>query len=541
MIYIKKNYKVLGDGRGLYNEEIIEMILENRKIQDIEHFLNPVEEDMLPLESLKYINKAKDIIDNGIKNNERFLIVADTDLDGVSSGTIMYRYLNNYTDNIKWTINEGKAHGLINQDTTRFINTDILIIVDSLDKDNSIYKELFNQGIKIIILDHHYISEDIDYDSYVTLISSQREYDNPHLSGAGVVWKFCKYLDKCFVNDYADKLVDLAACGLIADMSDVSEQSKENRYICYKGLNQINNPAIKKIVGSFPFNSTSISFSIAPLINAAQRMNMNESAMKAFLADDNKEVLKYIKELKQCKTDQNIEVDLLMDDIIEQGDKQLDKKVISIFIDTDAEIAGLIGNRLLERYQRPVLILKEKEIDDEMYYTGSARAIGVDDFRQMCEDTKLCEAKGHELAHGINIKQCDYSEFISILENKLKDIEFEITTVIDIDLNIEDINRELIDKIKIIDRISGEGFKPITVRISNITEYEIGDMSQKKHLVIKPTDYLQLIRWNWNGDWDEIEDSAMLGEPVTVIGNLDSGFLARKFVLKVICNEIEVG
>ena len=541
MAKIKRNYKVLGDGRDLFNEEIIEMIIENRGIQDIEHFLNPVKEDLLPLDDLKYIDKAKSIVEKGIKNNERILVVADTDLDGVSSGAIMYRYLHKYTDNIQWTINEGKAHGLLNQDIKRFMNTDILIVVDSLDKDNSLYKELWNNGIKIIILDHHFISPDVDYDSYITLVSSQREYDNPHLSGAGVVWKFCKYLDRYFGNDYADELVDLAACGLIADMSDISEQSKENRYICHVGLSQIYNPAIKKIVGSFPFNSTSISFSIAPLVNAAQRMNRNESAIKAFLSDDNKEVLKYVKELKQCRIDQNIEVDSLMDDIIKQGDEQLDKKVITIFINTEASISGLIGNKLLERYQRPLLILKEKEIDEELYYVGSARAIGVSDFRQMCEDTELCSAKGHELAHGVEIKVCNYKDFISRLENQLKDINFEVNTIIDVELSISDINRELIDKIKEIDKISGTGFKAITVRISDITNYEIGNMSQGKHLVIKPSNYLQLIRWNWTGDFDEMEDNSMMEEPITVVGSLDSGFLGRQFTLKVICNEIEVG
>lgn len=156
------------------------------------------------------------------------------------------------------------------------------------------------------------------------MVSSQRSYDNPHLSGSGVVWKFCKYLDSKFGTYYADELMDLAACGLVSDMMDMTVM--ENRYIVYQGLQQIRNPAIKKIVGSFPFNSTAISFSIAPIINAANRMGKNEVAVKAFLADENKTVLKYIKELKGCKEAQNEEVDRLLPDVIEQCEQQLHKK-----------------------------------------------------------------------------------------------------------------------------------------------------------------------------------------------------------------------
>lgn len=522
-------------------DEIIETIMQNRGIEDREHFVNPTEKDLLPLTDLLYIDKAKDIVSSGLDDNKRFKVFFDTDLDGISSGTIMYRVLKHYTNNVECIINQGKAHGLLGQNLQSFMDTDILIIVDSLDKDTTAYKELSDEGIQIIVLDHHSISDKVDYDKYVTLVSSQRNYNNPALSGAGVVWKFCKYLDEYFLEDYADRYADLAACGLIADMSDMSQKSMENRYIVSKGLEQINNPAIKKIVGTFPFNSTAISFSIAPLVNAANRMSKNESAMNAFLADENKEVLKYVKELKKCKEEQNVEVDVLMNDILEQADKQIDKKVISIFIDSEADISGLIGNKLLEKYQRPLLILKYKEIDGKKYIAGSARAIGVKDFRKMCNDTGLCEANGHELAHGVQILEQDYNEFINRLENKLKDVEFEVNTVVDIELNLSDITRDLIDEIKKIDLISGEGFRPVVAKVSDVTEYEIGNMSQGKHLVVKPNAYTQFIKWNFNGSFEDMEDNSMLGEPITFIGTLDSGWLGRTFSLKMICNEFKVG
>lgn len=532
----KKNYNIHNDCCGMYEQEIFETIIKDRGITDIEHFLNPTIDDLIPYESLKRIDEAGKLLENAIDKQLHIGILWDTDTDGVASGTIMTRYLKHFTKNVTPFINEGKKHGLIGQDLVRFKNIDLLIIVDSLDKNTTQYEKLWDKGTELIILDHHDIDESVDYDAYAVLVSSQREYGNPYLSGAGVVWKFCKYLDERMMCEYADEYADLAACGLIADMMDVSEMSMENRYIIYQGLKEKINPAIKKIIGSFSFNSKAIAFSIAPLINASNRMSKNESAMNAFLADDNKEVLKYVKELKKCKEEQNEEVHLLMDDIIVQADMQRDKKVISIMIDSDADIAGLVGNKMLELYQRPLLILRNKEES----YGGSARAIGVDDFRQMCSDTGMCEANGHPLAFGINIPKKYYEAFIATLEDKLANVEFVVNADIDIEIGLGDLSRDLIDKIKQLDFVSGTGFKPIVVKIADITEYEIGNMSQGKHLVVKPNNYTNLIYWNWRGSFDEMEDNAMLEEPITVIGNVDSGFIGRNFSLQVIMSELEV-
>ena len=340
----------------MYEDEVFNIILKQRSIDNPKHFLNPTEDDLLPLDSLFRIDEAYKRLNQAIDNNESIGILFDTDTDGITSGAIMTRYLQHFTD-IKAFIDEGKQHGLIGQDLTQFDCIDLLIIVDSLDKDVSQYKLLNNMGISVIILDHHAIKESEPYDNYAILVSSQRNYDNTQLSGAGVVWKFCKYLDEQYLTEYADELMDLAACGLVGDMMDMTIM--ENRYIVSKGLEKIYNPAIKKIVGSFEFNSTAIAFSIAPIVNASNRMGKNKVAMQAFLEDDNKQVLAYIKELKKCKEDQNKEVERLLPDVLQQCNTQLDKKMIITYIDTPYGIAGLLGNKLLEKYQKPILVLKD--------------------------------------------------------------------------------------------------------------------------------------------------------------------------------------
>ena len=160
----KTNYRILNDCRGMYEDEVFDTILSQRGINDVEHFLTPTEDDLLPLDSLLRIDEAYQRVDRAIVNNERIGILFDTDLDGITSGTIMTRYFRYSTDNIKTYIDEGKMHGLIGQDLSQFEGIDLLIIVDSLDKDISQYKLLKEMGVDVIVLDHHAIKEKESYD-----------------------------------------------------------------------------------------------------------------------------------------------------------------------------------------------------------------------------------------------------------------------------------------------------------------------------------------------------------------------------------------
>ena len=530
---MKTKYNIKADCRGMLESDIFDKIMQQRGIEDVEHFLNPKKEDLLPLDKLPHVKNAYKTMFFHIENGNKITILFDTDTDGITAGTIMTRYLRSIGVECSTIINEGKAHGLSDQDLSRFDDTDLLIIVDSLDANAENYAKLNKQGIDIIVLDHHAVDPDIPYDDYVTLVTSQINYDNPALSGAGVVWKFCKYIDEQELTDYADELVDLCACGLVADMVDMTNM--ENRYIVSKGLEKIYNPAIKKIIGGYEFNSTAIAFSIAPMVNASNRMFENETAMNAFLADDNKEVLAHIKELKKCREKQNQVVAECMDSAHKQCQDMIDKTMMVVINNTQYGINGLIGNKLLETYQRPLLILK----DFGDTYSGSMRAIGVDDFRQICNNSGMAQADGHELASGITIKKKDLAKFCDYIENNVK-LEPKQTIDVDVELNVEDITRKLIEQIKKIDRISGTNHKPIKVLVKNIDMYGIGQMSDYKHLVIKPNDYLLIIKWNFDGSFEEMEDHSMMNDEIQVVGTLDSGFLGRKFMLKLVCDDVKV-
>lgn len=527
-----KNWNVKIDGRDMDHVEIIEALMESRGIENVNKFLNPTEDSLVPFEKLKGLEQGYQIIQDTLDNDGEFIIHFDVDVDGVSAGTIMTKYLSNFTDKIHPCTNEGKKHGVedfpinvLNKNTT-------LIVVDSLNNDPTVYQRILDTGAQLIVADHHIIEDSLkNANLQFCLISSANDYPNPSLSGAGVVFRFCQYIDEVTWNDYADELWDLATAGIIADMCDVSEKSPENRYICHMGFNNQKNLAISKINGSFGFDAKAVSFGLAPLVNAACRLNENEKAVKLFLSDDSKEVNSLIRDLKKCREKQNDIAAEQMEELIAQGDKQDSKKCMYFFIDVDADIAGLLGNKLLEKYQKPLFVLRKNDKE----YTGSMRAIGVENFAQIVNDTGIGQCMGHELAAGALIPVDKFEEFQDKIEDVLKDVEFAQTIDIDIQLDNEQVTDALIRQIKDINKISGAGFPPITVMIGEVADYNIGDMSQGKHLKVT-TPNVTFIKWNFSG-WDDLwdlEDKEFYG-----VGQLDSGFFGRTYYRQLILNDFK--
>ena len=544
---MEKKWNVKYDCRGMTNGEIIDTILEDRGVEDIHALLYPDEDCLVPFEKMKNIDRAANIILNGIENNKKFLIYFDTDNDGVSSGSIATRWIKAHGADVICTINSGKEHGIANADNSLLCSADILWIVDSIETKMFPYENALNMGIEnIVITDHHLVSKSLqkqmDRTGRITLVSSAVDYPNPAASGSIVTWKLCSYMDWLELDDISDNLVDLAASGAISDMVDVGVKSPENRYICYKGFNNQVNLALKKINGSYEFNSQAVSFGIAPLVNASNRMNENEKAMQLFLSDDTKEVSELVKDLKYCKEAQNFEIADIMPQLEEQAKGQLDKKVMFFFIDSTAEVAGLIGNKLLEKYKRPVFVLKTRiEVDENTgeitrhEYTGSCRAIGVKNFKEYVDNTGLAGTGGHELAFGLWFDAEVLDDFRDALEYALKDVEFVQESTADIQINQEQITDDLIKKLKMLNRISGAGWPSIKVMVSGIEDYTVGNMSGGKHLkLIADNGELLYIKWNFNGDWDQFNG------PVSVIGTLDNGYFGKTYYRQLIMSDFIV-
>lgn len=517
------------DGRQMEDDfEIIEAILDARGIEDISDFLKPTEDDMIPFEELKGLDEAYRIIDDAITMNERFLVLADVDADGCSSNAIITRYLRKCGADVECVINDGKKHGAEDFNLKLLEDVDVMIIVDSLNNEPSVYKRILDTGVKLVVFDHH-LPEQRLFDAGLdfVLVSSANGYPNEFLSGAGVCLKFVQFCDYQNLTNYSDDLWAYAAIGLIADMSSMAEP--ENRYIAYRGLAQFRNPMVQKMVGNYTFDSQSVSFSIGPLVNAAMRMKENNTAMNVFLSDDIDEIDALVKDLKSCKDRQNEIVAEMFDGLLEQGEAQLDRKCMffSLENETDAEITGLVANKLLAEFQRPLFVLRLKDGQ----WAGSMRAIGVENMLKIANETGLCLCQGHPLASGAFIKEDDFEQFKDVIEEVLKDVEFSVNIEADIELEPSQINENLVKQLNAINRISGEGFPPVTVLVRT-DDYDVTTFSTKKHLKVIDESGLLIVKWNCL-DYQTMKNDKEL----VAVGTLSSPYYGRVKYLQLTIDE----
>lgn len=502
---MKKTLIAKVDGRKFEDDsEIIEAILDERNIDDIGSFLRPTEEDLVPFEHMKGLDDAYRLIDDAIVMGEKFAVHEDIDADGADGGTIITKYLQARGADVITYINQGKRHGLAEFDLSLLDDIDVLIVVDSIDNDPEVYRKVLATNTKLCVLDHHLISQELlDANLPFVLVSSANDYPNSELSGAGVALKLVQYCDYMNLETYVDDLGlwMYAAIGICADMC--SMKSPENRFIVWKGLSYYNHPLIKKMVGNYMFDSTSIAFSIAPLVNAAMRTNNNETAKQLFLTDDEDEITALVNQMKGYREFQNKVVDDLMEDLMVQAETQMDRKCMFFMLpdEIDAEVSGLLGNKIMSIVQRPLCILRNVVETDENgevvkhELAGSMRACGVTSFKEYIEKTGYGWVAGHENAAGVGFDINEFEDFKVAIEDALKDVEFSTTVIADIELSPSQINENLVKQLSALSRISGKDFPAIKVLVRT-DDYEVTTFSTKKHLKVIDESGLLIVKWN---------------------------------------------
>lgn len=223
-------------------------------------------------------------------HKNKIYIQADSDTDGYTSAALLINYLYRIfptivTNNISYGVHDSKHHG-INLGSIPS-NVKLVIAPDSSSNELEIHQQLAERGIHTIVLDHH--EAEIEESEPAIIVNNQTcNYKNKALSGVGIVYKFCKVLDKIFHVDYADDYLDLVSLGGCADMMDLREP--ETHYYVLKGAENIKNIFYEKIIEKQAFsmkgqvNPFTIGWYVAPLINAVTRSGTLEEKMITFEA-----------------------------------------------------------------------------------------------------------------------------------------------------------------------------------------------------------------------------------------------------------------
>ena len=458
------------------------------EVDDIKRFVDCKNQKLSTLDIFTDGQKAVERIHKAIKNKEKILIWGDFDSDGVTSSALMYKTLSQLNADFEIFIpnREDHGHGINSKEALRLISKHkikLMITVDCGISNLSEVNLIKSLGVDVIITDHHKLEGDAPNayailnpqapNSLVEKLSVKEIEDVSRLAGVGVAYKLALAL---LDQDENKELLALACTGTI---SDVVPLIGENRTIVSRGLDVINNGANKGISLLFKslskdnITSTDIAFLLTPRINAVGRLSTPELAFD-FLTQNNDSSLNFIIE----KLDNFNKIRQSLCENIYLEAKELAKKcaddtaIILFNPDWHIGIIGIVASKIVEDTQKPVFLVTKDTHNIARCSIRSVRGYNVYEILKKNSDLFLGYG-GHSLAGGFSfdLEKHSFDEIKEALLNTIEESEEKIpsnVTYVDKFLNPQEINRDFIEKINILEPFGQENPQPIFA-LNNVT------------------------------------------------------------------------
>lgn len=507
-------YRLYENGTNDTSNVVME-VLKNRGVCDCNEYLNLTDKVVLPYSYLNNMDEAVDLFINHFERKSKIGVLVDEDVDGFCSASEMYLYIKRLDSDypVKYIMHQrAKAHGL-SDDIELPDDIELLIIPDAGTNDVEQCKKLNENGIDILILDHHESEKDNPFALIVNNQMSER-YDNKSLCGAGVVYKFLKALDDRLWNEYADDFLDLFALGNISDVMDM--RSYETRYLTDLGSKNIQNKFLKALIKAQEYsmndivNIHNIQWYITPIINAIIRIGSieeKELVFRAFIEKD--EFFEYKKRATKNNPAQTIQESIYdraarfcknskqrQDKLRDRGLEKLsnqakkfcknhDETKILLVDATDVlheGLTGVVAIKMAESFNKPVILLKRHRNErGEEVYGGSARNMNnspIENLKDVINSTNVIKGQGHANAFGIVDLPIDKKEEATrILNDILRDVEYDATYLVDYIFDIYEVDVNTIMQLSVFDNIICQGIEEPKIAVENIklsrSEFEI--------------------------------------------------------------------
>ena len=417
---------------------------------------------------LDNIKEAAQMLIKHIQAEDLIQVVVDSDCDGYTSAALLLNYINarfpSAISLFSYSTHEGKTHGL--HDLVLNEGVKLVICPDSASNDYEYHQELKEQGVDVLVLDHHQADK---VSEYAVVVNNQLcDYPTKSLSGVAIVYKLCMYIDNVCGDALVDRFIDLVAVGLTGDMMDMRDI--ETHYLTQQGLARLRNPFIKGMAekNSYSLGNTlspiGVAFYIVPLMNAVTRVGSMEEKMLLFESMLDWKAYDLVPSTKRgCRGQQETRLEQslrtctniknrqtrLQDSAQEELEAQIEEegllnhKILVIRVKNpsfDKGITGLIANRLMAKYQRPTLLLSLNTAGE---WAGSARGYskgGLDDLRAFVRESGYASlAEGHPQAFGVAFPPENVDLFLTYADEKLADVNFEPSYQVDFIYSASDI------------------------------------------------------------------------------------------------------
>lgn len=476
--------------------ELVAKVLVDRGItesQEIEIFLNPNRNNFHNPFLLPDMQIAVDKIIQAIKTNTKTIIYGDYDVDGITSITVLKKFLAERGLEIDYYVPNRLEEGYgLNKTAIEQINKQEYKLIITVDCGISAIDEIAyanSLGIQVIVTDHHEPLEQLP--PAIAVVDAKRkdsQYPFSMLAGVGVVFKLIQAISIQMDLEEKEylKYLDIVCVGTISDIVPLVD---ENRVIAKLGLKLVEitrNVGLKAIIkasGYKTIDSNMISFGIAPRINACGRMGYEEEAIKLFLtpnitkANDITTLLnKYNKERQDTEK-------AIYEEAIQKIEKQDSSNCIILAGENwHHGVIGIVASKITEMYYQPSILL----CIEENIAKGSGRSIqGFDLHDALCKTSQYLEKYGgHSMAVGLSLKKENIPDFKKAFEEIVEKANIkELSPVIYIDSQItkKDMEIQTVNQLKLLEPF-GEANKMPIFLYKNLKIDSIRALSEGKHI-----------------------------------------------------------
>lgn len=439
-------------------DPLIARIIRNRDIIDekeITEYLYGGKEALHNPHLLKDVDKAAEIIAEGIAGKKAMRIIGDYDIDGVNATYILLEGIRRCGGNVDAAIPDRMKDGYgINEHLIEQALSDGKELLITCDNGIAAINEINfakEKGMTVVVTDHH----EIPYRnteqgkeflrSNADAIVNPKQADCPYpckgICGAVVAWKLVQVLyERMDIPvEEADIFIENAGFATVGDVMDLTGENRILVKLGLKALEHTKNPGMKALIAKNklsdkPLSAYHIGFVLGPCINASGRLDTAKRSLELLLERDEVKAsalageLVELNESRKYMTQQ--ETQKALEQIGKEG-REKDKVLVVYLPECHESLAGIIAGRIREAYQRPVFVLTRGEEGVK----GSGRSIeAYSMFDKMTEVAELfTKYGGHPMAAGLSMREEDIDKLREQLNQKAELSEEDMAEVVRLD------------------------------------------------------------------------------------------------------------
>jgi single-stranded-DNA-specific exonuclease len=400
-------------------------ILAGRGIDTIallEGYLGPAEAELHDPHLLPDADRLLDRLTRLRSERGSVLVFGDFDADGLTGLAIMVRALRRFgllaEPYVPSRLDEG--HGLSAKavEVAAATGHQVIITVDTGSSSVAEVEDANRRGIDVLITDHHRVPE-VPPPAFA-LVNAHRpgaSYPDSRLAGSGVAFKVAQLLLAGLPGgpDAALALAELAAIGTVADVAPILG---ENRAIARIGLERLRSAPLVGLAAlldragqaAASVDLETVSFVIAPRLNAAGRVGSAADAASLLLTDDPAEAAILAERLEANNVDRRTMTrKAVLEANAAVASQPGDAAATLVVGSWPVGVIGLVAARLAEERGRPAVVGTELE----GVIRASCRSAGGVDLAATlvgCADL-LTRHGGHPGAAGLELPAENWAAF----------------------------------------------------------------------------------------------------------------------------------